>query len=275
MCLAQVNSKVKRMWVKALFKSEPKINSNFALDMPTYKKITDIHSFYPTVIHATYLHSDLDSCSEGDPQLQLCFDGMVTASTPTGLLLHTLIDTGCHKSLLSKKINDQQKKHFQNFYEIPFLEKHSITVGNGQQIVAHKMIALPLKIQNHYFEFLALVVDILDEYDFIKGLEAVIQLEAVYHMTSHIVNIQPRLVPLFSNKDIKISPGTSTSIQLFGDLPCTFMSGTAIIRVQPVEVGFSFNTIEVEFLDQSTCIHVSNKSNKLVYFYKDSPYRIL
>ena len=133
------------------------------------------------------------------------------------------------------------------------------------------MIALPLKIQDHYFEFLVLIVDILDEYDFIIGLEAAIQLEAVYHMTSHIVNIQSRSVPLFSNKDIKVSPGTSTSIQLSGDLPCTFTSGTAIIRVQPVESGFSFNTIEVEFLDQSTCIHVSNKSNRPVYFYKDLP----
>ena len=90
-------------------------------------------------------------------------------------------------------------------------------------------------------------------------------------MTSHVFNVQPRSVPLFPNKDIKISPGTSTSIQLFGDLPCTFTSGTAIIRVQPIEVGYSFNTIEVEFLDQSTCIYVSNKSHKPVYFYKDSP----
>ena len=133
------------------------------------------------------------------------------------------------------------------------------------------MIALPLKIQDHYFGVLVLVVDILDEYDFIIELEAVIQLEVVYHMTSHVVDIQPRSVPLFSNKDIKVSPGTSTPIQLYGDLPCTFTSGTTIIRVQPVEVGFSFNTIEVEFLDQSTSIHVSNKSNKPVYFYKDSP----
>ena len=75
----------------------------------------------------------------------------------------------------------------------------------------------------------------------------------------------------FRTKIFKVSPGTSTSIQLSGDLPCTFTSGTAIIRVQLVEPGFSFNTIEVEFLDQSTCIHVSNKSNRSVYFYKDLP----
>ena len=266
-CLAQVNGKVKRMWVKALFKSDPKVNPNFAYDMPTYTKITNIQSFHPTVIHASYLYSDVDL----NNQIQLRFDGTVATSTLTGLPLHTLLDTGCHKTLLSKKVFDQNIKHFQNYYEIPFLEKHSITVGNGQQIYAHKMIALPLKIQDHYFEFLALIVDILDEYDFIIGLEAAIQLEAVYHMTSHIVEIQERSVPLFSNKDIKILPGTSTSIQLSGDLPCTFTSGTAIIRVQPVEPGFSFNTIEVEFLDQTTCIHISNRSNKPVYFYKDLP----
>ena len=149
-----------------------------------------------------------------DTQFQLHFDGTVTASTLTGLPLHTLLDTGCHKTLLSKKVFDQNVKHFQNYYEIPFLEKHSITVRNGQQIYAHKMIALPLRIQDHYFEFLVLIVDILDEYNFIIGLEAAIQLEAIYHMTSHIVNIQSRSVPLFLNKDIKISPGTSTSYSI-------------------------------------------------------------
>ena len=104
-CLAQVNGKVKRMWVKALFKSDPKISPNFALDMPTYKKRTDS-----------------DSNLSSDPQFQLCFDGTVTASTFTVLPLHTLLDTGCHKTLPSKKTYDQTMKHFQNFYEIPFLE---------------------------------------------------------------------------------------------------------------------------------------------------------
>ena len=148
-CLAQVNGKVKRMWVKALFKSDPKINPNFALDMPTYKETTDIHSFHLTVIHGTYLHSDPNLSS--DLQFQLHFDGTVTASKLTGLPLHTLFDTGCHKTLISKKIYNQNMKHFQNYYQIPFLEKHSINVRNGQQIYAHKMVALPLKIQDSLF----------------------------------------------------------------------------------------------------------------------------
>ena len=94
--------------------------------MPIYNKITAISSFSPTVIHASHLHSSPDFYFEENPEIQLHFDGTVTASTPSGLSVHTLIDTGCHKTLLSKKFYDQNQKQFQNFSEIPFLEKHSI-----------------------------------------------------------------------------------------------------------------------------------------------------
>ena len=46
------------------------------------------------------------------------------------------------------------------------------------------MIALPVHIQNHCFEFLVLIVDI-DDYDLVVGLEATIQLESVYFLTSY------------------------------------------------------------------------------------------
>ena len=78
-CLAQVTGKVKRMWVKALFKSEPKVNPQFALDVPIYNKITSISSFSPTVIHASYLHSSPDFYFEEYPEIQLHFDGTVTS----------------------------------------------------------------------------------------------------------------------------------------------------------------------------------------------------
>ena len=106
-CLAQVTGKVKRMWVKALFKSEPKVNPQFALDMPIYNKVTAISSFSPTVIHASYLHSSPDFYFEENPEIQLHFDGTVNSINTSGLPVHTVIDTGCHKTLLSKKFYDQ------------------------------------------------------------------------------------------------------------------------------------------------------------------------
>ena len=47
------------------------------------------------------------------------------------------------------------------------------------------------------------------------------------------------------------------------NLLCTFTSGTAVIQVQPVENGFSFNPIEVEFLDQSNLLVFMFQTNRI------------
>ena len=91
------------------------------------------------------------------------------------------------------------------------------------------MLALLILIQDHWFEFLVLVVDVLDKYDFIIGLESVIQLEATHYLASHILTIEPRSIPLYPYKNIQILPKMSIMIQLIGDLSCDFSSGTAII----------------------------------------------
>ena len=111
----------------------------------------------------------------------------------------------------------------------------------------------------------------LDDYNFVVDLEAAIQLESVYYMASNILEVKQRSVPLFPFKDIKIEPGLSSLIDLSGNLPCTFSSGSGIIRVQPVDKDYSYNTIETEFVDQVTSIHVTNKSQQPLHFPKDKP----
>ena len=106
--------------VKALFKSEPKVNPQFALDMPIYNKITAISPFSPTVIHASYLHSSPDFYFEENPEIQLHFDGTVTASTPSGLPVHTLTDTGCHKHYLVRNSMIRIRNTFKIFLKFHF-----------------------------------------------------------------------------------------------------------------------------------------------------------
>ena len=239
-CLAPSTSRVHKIWCQKLFKSEPKVNPHHALDMPVYNTATEINAFHPSVIHASYLHSEKygDTTLDDAPYIQLYMDSTVTAYIPSGLPSHTLIDTGCHKTLLNRSFYERHQNHFKNFHKVPFHEKHSITVGNGQHIVAQEMISLPIQIQDHYFEFLVLVVNMLDEYDFIIGLEATIQLEAIYFLPSHTLIVEPRAIPLYPSKNIKIDPGLSSLISISGELPCSFSSGPAIIRVQPVDDGF-------------------------------------
>ena len=157
--LDQLSGKVLRTWHKSLIKSPLKVNPHYALDSPTYQKTTKIYSFLSSVIHASYLYSiGLIADFNVPPQLNIHPDSTVRIFTIGNLSLNSLIDTGCHKTLLHKKVYDANISLFANIYKVPFLEKHTITVGNGQQLVADFMLALPILIQNHWFEFLVLVV---------------------------------------------------------------------------------------------------------------------
>ena len=114
------------------------------------------------------------------------------------------------------------------------------------------MLALLILIQDLLFEFLVLVVDVLDEYDFIIDLESIIQIEATYYLASHILSIENKLISLYPIKNIQILPKTSTMIQLIDDLPCDFSPCTAIIRVKPINETISYITLEAEFINQIT-----------------------
>ena len=118
-------------------------------------------------------------------------------------------------------------------------------------------------------------MDVLDEYDFIIGLESIIQLEATYYLASHILTIEPRSIPLYPYKNIQILPKTSTMIQLIGDLPCDFSSGTAIIRVKPINETFSYITLEAEFINQITSFLVSDTSDKTIHLLSKTPIAFL
>ena len=180
-----------------------------------------------------------------------------------------MFDTGCHKTLFNKKVYDANQSLFSNLYKVLFLEKHFVTVGNGQKLVADFMLALPIQIQGHWFEFLVLVIGILDEYDFVLGLETIIQVEATYYLTSHLITIEPQLLPLYPVKNIQVLPKTLTMIQLIGDLPCT------IICVKPVNDNFSFVTFETDFINQTTSFLLSNTSDQTLYFPSHIPLAFL
>ena len=169
-----------------------KVNPH-ALDLPAYQKTTKIYSFLQSVIHTSYLFY-LGPIADFNVPLQLTLqpNSTVRAFIIGNLSLNSLIDTGCHKTLLNKKVYDANINLFVNIYKVPFLEKHKITAANGQQLVADFMLALPNLIQDHWFEFLVLVVDVLDEYDFLIGLDSIIQLEATYYLASLILTIEPR-----------------------------------------------------------------------------------
>ena len=113
-----------------------KVNPHYVLDLPTYRKTTKIYSFLPSVIHASYLYS-IGSIANFNlpPQVTLHPDSTVRTFTIGNLSLNSLIDTGCHKTLLNKKVYDANISLFVNIYKVTFLENHTIMGNNLLQIL--------------------------------------------------------------------------------------------------------------------------------------------
>ena len=261
--LAQPNDRVRKSWYKRQIQYEPHVNPEFANDLQSYKLVSEISHFTPNVIHATYL----DSNGTTHPNLLfLNTNSTLTSHLPSGLSLYTLFDTGCHKVLLNRKFYDQHKSQFDNFMRVPFHENHQITVGNGELISAMEMISIPILIQKKLFTFLALIVDILDDYDFVIGLEAMIQLGCLYDLPSQTLQISQRSIPLYPHKCVTVPPQTTSLIHLQGALPCSFTSGNAIIYVAPLSKDFSFITFEAFFVDQTVILQITNEGQTPRYF---------
>ena len=80
------------------------------------------------VIQATYL-GPLENNS-ATPTLFLDPGSIVQLQLPSGLQLNTLIDTGCHKTILNRKFLKQHLYHFQNFKKVLLKEDHKIRLAN-------------------------------------------------------------------------------------------------------------------------------------------------
>ena len=105
------------------------------------------------------------------------------------------------------------------------------------------------------FQFLVLVTTLSDEYEFVIGLEALIQMEATYYLGHNTLQLAERCIPLYTLKDFTLPPNGQTVIHLTGQLPSTFSSGFAVVHVKPLKNSLSIITTEAEFINQTTCFN--------------------
>ena len=225
------------------------------------------------VIQATYL-GPLENTS-ATPTLFLDPGSLVQSQLPSGLQLTTLIDTGCHKTILNRKFLKQHLYHFQNFKKVLLKEDHKIRLANGLVIKTDGLIAMPLIIQGYLFQFLVLVTTLADDFDFVLGLEALVQMESTYSLRNNTLQFENRCIPLYPLTDTVIPPKSQNVIQLTGQLPLTFSSGFAVVHVLPLLNTLSIITTETEFLNQTTCFNLTNTNTTPRIFSQHIPFAYL
>ena len=254
--LAQPRDKVKKTWYNQMSKSELNVDPKFATDNTCYEMEATLQNIASNVIQATYL-GPLENNST-TPTLFLDPGSLVQSHLPSGLQLTTLIDTGCHKTILNRKFLKQHLCHFQNFKKVLLKEDHKIRLANGLVIKTDGLIAMPLIIQGYLFQFLVLVTTLADDFDFVLGLEALIQMESIYSLRNNTLQFENRCIPLYPLTDTVIPPKSQNVIQLTGQLPFTFSSGFAVVHVLPLLNTLSIITTETEFLNQTMCFNLTN-----------------
>ena len=271
--LAQPRDKVKKTWYNQMSKSELNVDPKFATDNTCYEMEATLQNIASNVIQATYL-GPLENNS-ATPTLFLNPGSLVQSQLPSGLQLTTLIDTGCHKTILNRKFLKQHLYHFQNFKKVLLKEDHKIRLANGLVIKTDGLIAMPLIIQGYLFQFLVLVTTLADDFDFILGLEALVQMESTYSLRNNTLQFENRCIPLYPLTDTVIPPKSQNVIQLTGQLPLTFSSGFAVVHVLPLINTLSIITTETEFLNQTTCFNLTNTNTTPRIFSQNIPFAYL
>ena len=271
--LAQPRDKVKKTWYNQMSKSELNVDPKFATDNTCYEMEATLQNIASNVIQATYLGPVENNSAT--PTLFLDPGSLVQSQLPSGLQLTTVIDTGCHKTILNRKFLKQHLYHFQNFKKVLLKEDHKIRLANGLVIKTDGLIAMPLIIQGYLFQFLVLVTTLADDFDFVLGLEALVQMESTYSLRNNTLQFENRCIPLYPLTDTVIPPKSQNVIQLTGQLPLTFSSGFAVVHVLPLLNTLSIITTETEFLNQTTCFNLTNTNTTPRIFSQNIPFAYL
>ena len=247
--LAQPRDKVKKTWYNQMSKSELNVDPKFATDNTCYEMEATLQNIASNVIQATYL-GPLENTS-ATPTLFLDPGSLVQSQLPSGLQLTTLIDTGCHKTILNRKFLKQHLYHFQNFKKVLLKEDHKIRLANGLVIKTDGLIAMPLIIQGYLFQFLVSI------------------------LRNNTLQFENRCIPLYPLTDTVIPPKSQNVIQLTGQLPLTFSSGFAVVHVLPLLNTLSIITTKTEFLNQTTCFNLTNTNTTSRIFSQNIPFAYL
>ena len=262
LCLAQPTDKVKKTWYNQMVKSELNVDPKFATDDACYEMEAILSNISSNVIQATYLGPTINIPPR--PTLNLDPGSLIQSHLRSGLQITTLVDTGCHKTILNRKFLQKHLHQFKDFTKVPLKEDHKIKLANGLIIKTDGLIAMPLIIQDYLFQFLALVTTLADDFDFVLGLESLIQMESTYFLGSNTLELIHRCIPLYPLTDTLLPPKGQTTVQLTGQLPLTFSSGFAVVHIIPLINTLSLITTEVEFINQTTCFIMKTSYQNLI-----------
>ena len=181
-----------------------------------------------------------------------------------GSTISILMDTGASKCYMSRAYFERNKL----LHNLPRLKStiKSLRVGNGNEVSAHFVIPVLLKIAGHKFEIYALVSDIQPSIDLVLGMKNMHEIEGELSPRNSEFRFLNRAVPLFTMENFSLKPGCKRFVKCIAPFPTT-LTGTAIIKIVQ---GLRTITVQCKIHNNLGVLDLVNTSKTTMLFSTDS-----
>ena len=197
-------------------------NSNTPFDFYSGVQGIITTSFDPeTCISSTYLGSKSDvPVSEVSPQdgswfptAEILVDkhSSTTATLPNGNSMKTLLDSGATKTMISKRIFDQNPDIFQHCPK--YHTNTKIFLADSSSIDVDTCVKFTCDLSGHLFEFIAYIVKMSASYDLVMGAKDLIELETSLKLNHGVCQFKQRSLNLYPvlSEPYYLQPGSEIS----------------------------------------------------------------
>ena len=186
-----------------------------------------------------------------------------------GSTMSILLDTGTSKCYMSRAYFERNRL----LHNLPRLKStiKSLRVGNGNEVSAHFVISVLLKIAGHKFEIYALVSDIQPSIDLVLGMKNMHEIEGELSPRNSGFRFLNRAVPLFTLENFSLKPGCKRFVKCIAPFP-TNLSGTAIIKIVQ---GLKTITVQCQIQNNLGVLDLVNTSKTTMIFSTDTALGIL
>ena len=218
-------------------------------------------------VSTTYLGTDVISKKDHfTPEVKF----LITSTSHTwgqlvgGSTMSILLDTGASKCYMSRAYFERNKL----LHNLPRLKStiKSLRVGNGNEVSAHFVIPVLLKIAGHKFEIYALVSDIQPPIDLVLGMKNMHEIEGELSPRNSEFRFLNRAVPLFTMENFSLKPGCKRFVKCIAPFPTT-LTGQAIIKIVQ---GLRTITVQYKIHNNLAVLDLVNTSKTTMLFSTDS-----
>ena len=181
-----------------------------------------------------------------------------------GSTMNILLDTGASKCYMSRAYFERTKM----LHGLPRLKStiKCLRVGDGNEVNAHFVIPILIKIAGHKFEIYALVSEIQSTIDLVLGMKNMHELEGELSPRNSEFRFLNRAVPLFTLENFSLKPGCKRFVKCIAPFPVN-LSGLAIIKIA---LGQRTVTIQCKLQNNLGILDMVNTSKTTMLFSTDT-----